>query len=245
MGRTIEGRFVKLGFLSDAHGNLPGVTSCLRALEAEGVERIYFLGDVVGYFPDVSASLTLLEEAACVRLLGNHDAMLLGIIDADDQKNDIYRLTQARLALEPAQLARMASGLPYHVEVLDGRRLLMVHGSPWNPLRGYVYPDADPLPFESLPFDAVFMGHTHRAFTRYAGSRLLVNVGSCGLPRDCGSLASVAIYDTSTGGCEALRVSMDVDALIDLYGQSVHSSVIDCLHRATHLPTGERVVRHE
>ena len=41
----------KLGFISDAHGNLPGFEAGLRQLEREKVDQVIFLGDAVGYIP--------------------------------------------------------------------------------------------------------------------------------------------------------------------------------------------------
>ena len=50
---------MKIGILSDAHGNPHGLNRCLTALKREGAERLYFLGDAVGYLPDWKDVLVL------------------------------------------------------------------------------------------------------------------------------------------------------------------------------------------
>ena len=42
---------MRIGVISDAHGNPLGLRACLDFLAGEKVEAIYFLGDSVGYMP--------------------------------------------------------------------------------------------------------------------------------------------------------------------------------------------------
>jgi predicted phosphodiesterase len=221
---------MKLGILSDAHGNAVGTRACLEALAASGAEEIVFLGDACGYLPDADVVHSLLSDAGAHLLLGNHEAMLLGLLPVEPERESVYQLESARLRLGSAALAAMRARVPFRSWTIDGRRILCVHGSPWNPLAGYVYPEADLEGFDTLPWDAVFMGHTHRSFSRRRGGRAVVNAGSCGLPRDVGHLASCAIYDTASGECELLRVPFDAEAIIRRHG-GLHASVAACLRR--------------
>ena len=118
----------------------------------------------------------------------------------------------------------------------EGARLLLVHGSPADPLRAYVYPDADLDPFRTLSCDALFMGHTHRPFASQAGRVTVVNVGSSGMPRDVGHLASCAVYDTGSRSAEILRVGFDAPALIAKWGERIHPDAAACLRRSTTSP---------
>jgi hypothetical protein len=68
-----------------------------------------------------------------------------------------------------------------------------------------VYPDADLRPLERLGTGAVFLGQTHRPFIGRSGETLVVNVGSCGLPRDCGDLGSACVFDDLTGVARIIR----------------------------------------
>ncbi len=230
------------GFLSDAHGNPVGLERCLRALEYEGAEAIYFLGDAVGYFPEENAVLDLLRsrQVTCVR--GNHEALLLGELPLGPEQDRIYRITEVRSRLHHRH-REWIEQWPDRLEVeLGGRRLLLVHGSPREPLEGYVYPDSDLSAFEALSFDAVLMGHTHRAFLRRQGTVTIVNAGSCGMPRDAGGLASCAMYNELTGA-ELLRVSFDAAGLRVKWGDRVHPSAAACLERLPAEAIAGRIVR--
>jgi len=70
-----------------------------------------------------------------------------------------------------------------------------MHGSPTNPVFGYVYPDTDLSSLGLQPDVTVVLGNTHRPFIRRHGDATVVNIGSCGLPRDCGRLGAVGILD--------------------------------------------------
>jgi putative phosphoesterase len=222
---------LKIGIVSDAHGNPHGLRQCLAALEAKHVDEIMCLGDSVGYLPDATEVLDDLQSVKATSLLGNHEAMLLGILKLDEDKDEAYRLRECRKTLSSKHIDQFSRLLPFHQRTINDRRLLFVHGSPWDPLSGYIYPDSNLEQLGQLNCDAVFMGNTHVPFTSNVAGSLVVNVGSCGLPRDHGNLPSCAVYDTIPGTCEILRCQIDVEQIIGKYGKSISSLVADCLRR--------------
>ena len=82
------------------------------------------------------------------------------------------------------------------------------------PLNGYIYPDSETDSIEKLPYHAIFMGHTHRAFIKKAGEKNIVNVGSCGLPRDAGNKLTVVLYDTIKNEAYYKEFEMNVAEVI-------------------------------
>jgi putative phosphoesterase len=230
------------GFLSDAHGNAHGVERCLKALELEGAEQLYFLGDSVGYMPFDMEVLELLWGVGAVCIRGNHEEMLLGSIVVPESRELVYHLNSARSRVLPRWKDWLESW-PVRLDVvLGGKRLMLVHGSPRDPIEEYVYPDTDLSSFPEYPCDFLLLGHTHRPFVRHSGSVTWINVGSCGLPRDVGGLASCAVLDTASGAVEILRIRLDADMLLRTLAGSVHSSVADCLTRVTTEPTVGRIL---
>jgi predicted phosphodiesterase len=231
-----------VGFVSDAHGNPAGLEGCLDAIESQGAERIYFLGDAVGYLPEENAVLDLLRSRDALCLRGNHEAMLLGELAIPEGRDTVYRLAEARARVQTRHRAWIQDW-PNRVEVeLDGCRFLLVHGSPVDPLQGYVYPDSDLTPIRALPFDAVVMGHTHRPFVASAGPVTAMNAGSSGMPRDVGNLASCALYDTATRAGEILRVAFDAANLAARLGDRIDASAAACLRRPATGPVVGRTV---
>jgi putative phosphoesterase len=221
---------MRIGLVSDAHGNSTGLSVCLRFLKKQKVDKIYFLGDAVGYMPDWAGVFALLDEYDVESLQGNHDYMsITGVVDS--KKNLVYKITPA-LVEENALYLTRAKAWPSSITINVGKKeLLLVHGSPWNQLNGYVYPDSSVDSFEVMKADSVFMGHTHRPFIKRVYGKCLVNVGSCGLPRDTGNLASCAIYDIEKDECVVYRVPFDVNQIINSHRDFLHASVINCLLR--------------
>jgi predicted phosphodiesterase len=227
-----------IGLLSDAHGNPLGLRAALRALRDRGVDRTYFLGDAVGYLPGEQEVLRILAEEGVECVRGNHEAMLLGQLPLDPDRDRAYQLSAVGVRLDPGQREFIASWPATRELVLDGRRILLVHGSPEAPLEGYVYPDADLAGFGALGYGAIFMGNTHRPFTATVGTTIVANVGSCGLPRDQGDLPACAIFDTASGICEILRVPVPPEAVLAQFTTLIHPSVVECLHRRAVAPVG-------
>ena len=231
---------MKIALLSDAHGNPIALRACLDAIADLGAERLYFLGDAVGYLDDVAEVLDLLRDAGAICQKGNHEAMLLGELPLDPVRDRIYRIAPARARLGSADRAWVASWPEYRPLVLGGVRVLLAHASPAPSLTQYVNGDepiALPADFE---FQATFMGHTHVPFVRDVDGVCVANVGSCGLPRDQGNLAAFAIFDTSTRSATVFRVEFDRDLVVAALGQTCAPEVRDVLFR-TRPAFGERI----
>jgi putative phosphoesterase len=226
-----------VGFVSDAHGNPHGLELCLAKLKKAGADEIYFLGDSVGYLPQETAVLQVLQEKRIPCIKGNHEALLLGYLPGKPGAETIYRLKEASLRVSHEQKSLMTSWPLTREITVEGRRMLLVHGRPSNPLEGYLYPDGEIFPDESGSYDVVVMGHTHRPFIRREQGTLWLNVGSCGLPRDIGGLACCLVYDSATDSAEILRVQMDVEGFLAACPKdSIATEVIDCLYRTNRSP---------
>ena len=163
--------------------------------------------------------------------MGNHDAMLVGKLEVPPNRDVVYQLSKIRIETEIKYIEQIKSRSSQHFEVIGSTRMTFVHGSPADPLNGYIYPDTDLGGFEDLATDVVFMGHTHRPFIRTAGNVMVVNVGSVGLPRDNGNLSSVAVFDTDSRVCEIFRIPFRLQDLLEANGDAIHSSVRECLSR--------------
>lgn len=228
-----------IGFISDAHGNSQAFERGIALLLEQGVERIYFLGDAIGYVPsaEVLDSLRRLGgQVLCIR--GNHEAMLLeGQISTARER--VYQLQVLRPSLTQQQIDMIMGWPSYRRISINGLRLLLVHGSPADHTFGYVYPDTELSSFEP-DADWVFMGNTHYPFIREEAGTHYVNVGSCGLPRDDGRYGSVALLDTFLGAVRILRFDITAEcAHVLTRFPSVHSSVREIYERRRAVLTGE------
>ena len=222
---------MKIGLLSDAHGNPSGLHNCLAFLERQDVEQIFFLGDAIGYLPRWAAVLELLQTMNAFCLRGNHDARLFNDHALHDL-NDAYQILPEYIQSILSYRPWIESWPSWHSISSGGKKLLFVHGSPVNPMEGYVYPWSTKEDFRAVDADVIFMGHTHRPFIESFEGKVLVNVGSCGLPRDHGALSACAVYDTEDAICEIFRLPFDIEEVIAA-SPNIHRSVEQCLRRTS------------
>ncbi len=201
---------MKIGLIADPHANLSGTQAVLAQLRDCAV--VLCAGDLTGYFNLVNETIELLRcnRVLCVR--GNHDQFLFGSVPPADPRIE-KSVSFTREVISQGNLAFL-SDLPYQlVLVWDRMKILMCHGSPWNLLDEYVYPDRATFDdFLSLDADVIVLGHTHWPMVKRIGNKLIVNPGSCGQPRNGTRDASCAILDTETLGVQLLQVPFDLEA---------------------------------
>lgn len=96
----------------------------------------------------------------------------------------------------------------------DGRRYLLVHGSPRR-LNEYLYEDKPDTTFARIAAradaDVIVCGHTHRPYDKTVAGVRFINDGSAGKPKDGDPRACWALLDTATGELSFRRVAYDVD----------------------------------
>ena len=224
---------MRLGFFSDAHGNIVSTIQCIKMMRAMELDECFFLGDAIGYMPDGGEVLQLLSQEKITCIMGNHEAMATGLLPLVEDRECIYRIRPLLANLPASLLSGISNSWPASktINVL-GKTILMIHGRPSAPLQGYLYQNDQPSPEETTGFDVIVMGHTHRPFIQQFGNTLLINAGSCGLPRDIGNAPSFAVYDVQNSKAEIHRFEMDIKSAINTWpSDSLHESVISCLYR--------------
>jgi predicted phosphodiesterase len=171
---------VKIAILSDIHANLAALEAVLRDIEKATVDKIYCLGDVIGYGPDPRACLELARNFP-INLMGNHEeAVLIGAIGFNPKAKQAIDWTRDQLNLESEPLEKNREFWNFLGQLkkshLEGD-LLFVHGSPRDPTREYLFihdlqdkKKMDEM-FESprgVRWNICFTGHTHYpgAFTQ-------------------------------------------------------------------------------
>ncbi len=238
-----EWLWMRIGLLSDAHGNLEAFDVARRVLERMGVDDVFFLGDAVGYFPG-SVVVEAVVRDNITAVLGNHEAMLLDL-ELTARNDDAYQLRRTASGMPESLVEAIRNWPTTRTLQLAHGPALLVHGSPDDPTFGYVYPDTELHGMAANPEldgTTIFMGNTHRPFVRVCGSTVFVNVGSCGLPRDVGTLGSCCIFDDSTSEVRILRFDIhDATARALVRCEPVHESVRRVTTRETSDYVGELV----
>ena len=198
-----------LALISDIHSNAAALDAVLSDIKRQGAERIYCLGDVVGYGPKPRECLDRARQWDLC-LMGNHDqAVLLEPGGFNTAAERAVFWTRSQLETD-GEADRRAARWQFLATLGVHRyeaNLLFVHGSPRRPLHEYIFPD-DPevnmqkmaTIFERFPM-VCFVGHTHLpgVFTEdyqfltpgelghavtLGERKMVVNIGSVGQPRD-------------------------------------------------------------
>ena len=202
---------MKIGILSDIHGNLRALDAILHVFRLQNVEKIICLGDMIGYYHQSLDVLDRLIELDVISILGNHEAYLLGYLECLEEKWKVCFLEQVKENISPKHMEWL-SALPKSLEIdLNGKHIVFFHGSPWNPLEEYIYPNSNKFDeFTTLHWDYIFLGHTHYPMLKQVGNINIVNPGSCGHPRDGDLRASAIIFDSEKGQVFFIRESYDI-----------------------------------
>lgn len=181
---------MKIGIVSDLHCNQYGLR---RALEVIGdADELICLGDSIYEYRFSNEVVQILRDRGAHTILGNHEEGFLGPHGA-----------RARAAewIDPLLLDWLADR-PHRLELKrDGKKLLLVHSTPWEPRGTYVYPHSPQLAqFAEADADFVLYGHTHCQLVHRVGRVLVINPGSAGEARDSGNgrQLSCAVLDTAT-----------------------------------------------
>lgn len=205
--------------VSDLHAN-PSALAAIR----EPFDVCLCLGDLVEYGPDPGACIDWVRRNEALTVRGNHDHGAVQDVEIYGATGFRYltmatrRATAERLSAEDR---RFLAALPTsRMLTLDGKRVLMVHASPRDPLDEYV--GADPAAWEArlagLSVDYLLVGHTHVQFELQVGKTTVVNPGSVGLQRDGDPRVRYAVIED--GRVELKQIEYDIEAAVEAVAAS-------------------------
>jgi putative phosphoesterase len=213
---------MRIAIISDIHGNQLALEAVLQDLAGQpAIDQTVIAGDLCLNGPCPREVLTTVQGLACPVLQGNVD---LEVVTAAPNKGEKKRSTAAwtREQIGPSGIDYLAT-LPtsYRITNQEGSDLLVVHANPLN-LEDAIFPNASDSTLEHLlgglddHIGALAFGHLHIAYTRRWRQILLVDVGSCGIPRDEDLRASYGVLSWQDNGWEAeiRRVEYDVRAVV-------------------------------
>ena len=209
-----------IAFLSDVHGNLTALEVVLAELERLDVKRVYVAGDLLlggdeplGVWQRLQALGAICTRGPSDLALGSVDPGSLVPID-EEQRRQARLFADTRAAIGDLVAERLRR-LPeqQRIPLVDGREILMVHGSPAdsNQEIGHVLSDEDVLGLlNDDPADIIVCGSTHVPFQRAVEEYHIVNVGSVGASPE-GSIAHYTVVTPRMSSADILQDWVDYE----------------------------------
>ena len=217
---------MRIAVISDIHGNLHALEAVLESIAEEAPEKIWCLGDLVGYGPEPNRCCALVAAQAELCLIGNHDLGVLGRLDLAEFSHDAA--ASARWTAEVLSDESRA-----YLESLEPKNVRedveLYHASPRDPVWEYVLsPEVAVASLVVTSAPLVLVGHSHVPL-RYgweqkalalceegtqidlARERWLLNPGSVGQPRDGDARAAYLLLDFDAKRAEFRRVRYEVE----------------------------------
>jgi diadenosine tetraphosphatase ApaH/serine/threonine PP2A family protein phosphatase len=222
---------MRIAIVADIHSNLEAFEAVLRHAEAGGpIERLWCLGDVVGYGPEPGACIGLLRRYPHVSVMGNHDLAAIGRMGTEEFNPVAAQAadwTAQQLSDEERQYLEELPSV-----VMEGD-FTLVHGTLRHPEWEYLLSGEQAqahFRLQETPYSLV--GHSHVPFVAVEAServpgmvaladgdelevgepRLVMNPGGVGQPRDGDPRAAYALYDSDARRVAFHRVEYDVAA---------------------------------
>jgi predicted phosphodiesterase len=222
---------MRILIVSDIHANLIALERVIA--HAGPFDRVWCLGDVVGYGPEPNACIEKLRSFDLLCLAGNHDWAVLDKLDLEEFNPDARRAaiwTREQLSVRNLDwLHALPERVPTQLE-----KFTLIHGSPRYPIWEYVLtPAVARLNFDHFDTPICLVGHTHvpvvyRYFANerrataeplienaplaIANGRMMINPGSVGQPRDGDPRSAYAMLDTDAQTLTPYRVEYDIAA---------------------------------
>ena len=192
---------MRVAVISDVHANFHALGAILEQIDAEGVDAIWCLGDVVGYGPQPNECCRTVAAHADLCLAGNHDLVVLGSLSIHDFAGDAAAAAQWTQTILANDAREFLAGLGSSAR-RNGVELF--HGSARDPVWEYVLSEeAAWWTLQATTAPIVLVGHSHVPLAIFldgedlggglapeatvvdlAAGRWLLNPGSVGQPRD-------------------------------------------------------------
>lgn len=217
---------MRIALFSDIHSNYHALEAVLADMARRGVDHRVCLGDITLKGPRPKECVDRVRDLGCPVVLGNTD----GCYHPDFHPQNFPPRNQSQVAAR-ADFARHQAALPEGdqqwlisfpltlTETWEGVRMDFFHAVPHH---NYVlvmpWAGNEELAAMRLSEETKLsaFGHSHRAFVRSPGGRMVINAGSVGSPYDGDWRPSYVIVDVENGSTAAtlVRVPYDVEAAI-------------------------------
>ncbi len=227
----------RYAILSDIHGNLFALEEVVR--DFKDIDHVILLGDLIDYGMQSNEVVKFIYDNLTGKIIcniwGNHENAILtddfnhfsserGVQSA---KYTSYQLSD----FSKMYLNNECVHDGFYEMILNGKRVLSIHGSLTDSYWKSIYPDN--LNGDYSNYDIVLSGHSHypHVFQKFyevddsemrnKKSVLFINPGSVGQPRNHNPNAQYAVFDDETMAVELKSVKYPIKKAMELFDGSI------------------------
>ena len=228
---------MKFAVISDIHANATALRFVLDSIREQRVEKIYCLGDVVGFHTSPGECIDLLQHHRIECIAGNHDAGVVGSMKEEQFPRECWEaILWTRRNISEGQL-KFLQALQSQ-KVVDKKFWLMlgIFGDPYHYMTGGWTHQYAFLRLQLAGIRFAFYGHIHRQTCFKSPRRMvpreissveaegsvpldgnsiyLINPGTIGQPRNNESDAKFALVDLGIGSIMFKRIPYDYSTVL-------------------------------
>ena len=217
---------MKIGIISDIHGNIEALNAVLKELDNRNIEKIICLGDLIGGAPnseEVVQKMTEYKDRIVV-VQGNREGYVINGLPnkVHDEKHEITPEQRQRFEWHKEQLSKESleyiQGLPKKtIMEIEGKKIYIAHypleenGSFRKHVKEATIQDNEYM-FKDIHTDIYLYGHTHEGIYNEKNGKLYINPGALGCPEktDCAPYGILTIEKEKVE-YDQFHIKYDVD----------------------------------
>ncbi|WP_214778169.1 metallophosphoesterase family protein [Exiguobacterium sp. s22] len=207
---------MKIGVITDVHGNLEALQAVLQVMDRERVDVIWSLGDMIAMGPDSNAVMERLLDRGAYMISGNHDEAVLSLLAGQGHPESyahtrlhhewVARHLETKYADVLDSLPRtMSSGMAgetvfgIHYHIPKEKREATIIEEPFHEILEPTLGNMQRL-YGEYEGDVILFGHHHSVHLFEDDSKRYFNPGALGVAKD--DLARFAILSEGETGLD-------------------------------------------
>lgn len=204
----------KIAFISDIHGNFSALIAVLEDIKANGIGKIFCLGDLVGYYSQINEVIDTIRENNIKCIVGNHDYAMIHnngeIIRSKTCTNVLKRQIEYISKSNLSFLQSLETSMTLDI---GKYKIFAVHGGLNNYIDEYINEfNVDYFSRLDSSITHVITAHNHKPIVKSFGRIQYANSGSVGQPRDYNPQAGYVIFEN--GQFSIVRIEYNIGATI-------------------------------
>jgi putative phosphoesterase len=225
---------MKIGIISDIHGNLPALKVILDKLEKEQCDFIYCLGDTIAIGPFSKECIELLLTLPNIKfVMGNHEEYFVKGIskvtsESMSEGEEQHQIWIARSLND--EIKENLCRFPYLIEeTIEGTNVAFMHyalnnkedNKTFMSIEKNVTGDSMDNLFKEVNAEVIFFGHEHNA-SNMIGEKHYINVGSSGCTKGDSTHCTIVEFEENSYDIKVYEIKYEKDKVLrELYKSEI------------------------